>query len=606
MTAYSELLIYSGVLFIVVAIVFFAFLVMMNRLVPRLFLPTIGLVVGVAVALYAQGNLIGADYGALDGHVIRWETMRSVAIANSLIWGACVCIPVIAAIICKKIAEVVFRYFVPVFLAYVALLSVMLIIANVSAADRKKPVGFTLDRLMELSSERNLVVIVLDAFDRAIFDRLLAQDPGLRNRFAGFTYYHNAVSAYCYTNLALPHIVSGYCNADDDLEVWQLQRKAYHEAPLLKMAMELGYKIDAYYDIDDGPVVDDFSWAGTADNVIENANRFVSSNNLKHYGYLYFSSVFRYLPHEMKKLWCKLNDLLKEEYSLFSEKGEESLASRLWSESFSLVSEKKVKFYHCFSIHVPSFSLERARENLEMVCRFFEKAREVGIYEKTDFFVMADHGSINRCRPLFMCSNGTEEFKVSEMPFSYRHLREVFVDSLYGRMPRPIEANMSEMVPIIDDPKRRDITTVDGKYFDGIGTEFFGNGLELLATTAEMDVVVTNGSSRMIWNGNDAIIGVPVEEWLRDGELSLTLTFDRKMSTGLNLAVQYGFNNPQPADFHYGVRPHSEETDVFVKLPDMSKNPDKRFVKLHFRKWEGPQLAPSIVKVKIAPCGEVP
>ena len=604
--AYHEVLLYSGALMLAVSAFLFLLLRVVMRFFPRLVLPTIGLIVGVSVALYAQGNLIGADYGSFDGHVIQWESMRSVAVINTLIWLACIIVPIVAALSWPKQLLQCVRFAVPVILAYVLLLSVMLMVANAAAFSRKRLMEFSLDKFMELSSERNMVVIVLDSFDRAIFDRLLEEDPAWKNRFAGFTYYHNTVSSYCWTNYAFPQIMSGFVDTEGSLTIEEHHRRAYHEAPFLKAAKRLGFFVDAYYSEEFAPFVDDSNQLAQFGNAIEDVARLLSVANLKRYGSLWFYSLFRYLPHIAKKSWFDIKDCFNESFLLYSERIENELSSRLESESFSLVAEKKVKVYHCFSVHFPQLGLDKAKAGLEMVCRFVERAREAGVYEKTDFFIMADHGSINRCRPLFMCSNGTDEFKVSEMAFSYRHLYEVFSDSLNGRPIRPVEALPAEMVPIIDDPGRRKMIPSDDKFFDGIGTEFSGNGLELLATTAEMDVVVTNGSSRMIWNGNDAIIGVPVEKWLRDCELSLTLTFDQAISNGLNLVVQYGFNNPQPADFHYGVRPHSEATDVVVKLPDMSNNPDKRFVKLYLRKWEGPQLAPSIVKVKIVPCGEVP
>lgn len=596
--SYAEVLVYSGVLAVAVTGGVFLVLVAVRRFAPRMLLPLVGLLVGVSIALYAQGNLIGADYGAMDGHVIQWDAMRSISLANSIVWCVFSFVPVLTSVFVPKAFERIVRYVVPIFLSYVVLLSAMLVFADLSAFDRRKPVGFTLDKLMELSSDRNLVVIVLDAFDRAIFDRLLEEDPSWRSRFAGFTYYHNTVSAFCYTNLALPQIVSGFANQEDGLSTWEYQRKAYDESPFLKKAMGLGYKVYAYYDEDDGPVEGDLDWADSFGSAIENANRFVSSDGIRHYGMLYFYSAFRYLPHELKKCWCAAEQKLRERFRLFSEKVEEALSLRLSTESFSLVPEKRVKIYHCFSIHVPMFSLERARENLEMVCRFVEKVREAGVYDKTDFFVMADHGSVNRCRPLFMCSNGTDEFKVSEMPFSYRHLCEAFVDSLNGRPIRPIEATPAEMVPIIDDPKRSEITTVDGKFFAGIGTEFSGSGLELLATTAEMDVVVTNGTSRMAWNGNDAIIGVPVDVPLQDRELTLVLTFDGKLAEGVDVAVQYAYKTPEEVECT--TVPSEDSTDVIIKLPDMTQNPDKRFVKLHLRKWPAAP-APSIRRVKLQP-----
>lgn len=594
--AYFEVLYCSVGGAVVVASLVFLTLLLVRHFCPNAYMPFVGLVFGLSIALYAQGNLIGADYGRLDGHIIQWEAMHLTAVVNTLIWCACIITPILGAMFWPKRAEWVFQRGVPIFLAYVMLFLFILVSTNDSVSGHKKPMRLSLENFMELSSERNVVIIVLDAFDRALFDKLLDADPTWRRCLSGLTYYHNAVSAFCYTNYAVPQIVSGCSHFEGDISVWQYQRKAYHDAPFLRRAKALGFEIDGYFD--EPPSDEDFLWAESSGKVIENANKYVSSDNLKYYWALFSCSAFKYLPHELKKFWCEVGSYFNGDICVFSEEVERCLSSRLLSESFSLVSAKKVKIYHCFSVHLPSFSIEKAKESLELVSRFVNKVREAGVYDKTDFFIMADHGSINRCRPLFMCSNGTDEFKVSEMPFSYRHLCEAFSDSLNGLPIRPVEASPAEMVPIIDDPERLTLNGTDGMNFDGIGTEFSGNGLELLATTAEMDVVVTNGNSRMIWNGKEAIIGVPVDNGLRDGELSLTLTFDQVISNGLKLVGRDASNGLHVTNCV--VTSAVGYTDVSAILPNIDNSPDKRFVKFTLCKWEGTQPAPAIVKVKLA------
>lgn len=605
MVAYSELLFYSGILTIVGTIALYSALLAVERLSPRSLLPAIGLIVGFSVAIYAQGNLIGADYGVLDGRAINWEAMRTVGIVNSLIWAGCILIPVTIAVLSPKLTEKCFRYVVPIFLAYVALLSVVLAVSNASALGRKKPVGFSMDKLMELSSSRNMVVIILDSFDRGVFDRILEEEPVWRDRFKGFTYYHNAVSAYCYTSLALPQIVSGYAKPEDGLTIWQYQRNAYREAPFLKKAKELGFTIDAYYDENVCPLADEFDGFDLFGNVIENAPKLISIDNLRHYASLYLCSVFRYLPHGMKKLWWRYQNAFMERFYLdmSCEKVEAELSERLETGSFVLVPERKVKIYHCSSLHIPTFSLQKARENLQMVCRFLDKVKAAGVYDKMDFFIMADHGSINRCRPLFMCSNGTSEFKVSEMPLSYRHLCEAFVDSLHGRRIKPIQAAPSEMVPLIDDPKRGKMEPVDEKYFDGIGTVFVGNGLELLPTTEGLNVVVTNGNYRMLWNGCEAIIGVPVEKSLRDEDLTLKLIFDGELLEDGQIDFSVQHSNGPPQRVRWATKVLDGCSEVILKIPDRPDDSDNRMFKLILHPWHGSATEiPVIIKLGVVRC----
>ena len=600
MVAYSEVLFYSAVMTMAVAGCVYSVLRIARRFSHRMFISAMALAFGLSLAFYVQGNLIGVDYGVLDGREIQWDSMRTTAVVNSLIWAACVLIPVIVAVRRPKLISRCLQVGASVFLSYVMLLCIMLVFMNISAFERKKPVEFTMDKLMELSSERNLIVIILDSFDRAVFDRLLENDPEWRRRLAGFTYYHNTVSAYCYTSLALPQIVSGYARPEEGLTVWHAQRKAYKEAPFLKHASQMGFKVDAYYDETVCPLPYEFDGFDLFGNVDANEAEFISGENARHYASLYFFSLFRYLPHTLKRTWCQYSGLFKERFymNMSSEKVELELCRRIQAEPFSLVPEKKIKFYHCSSLHVPTFSLQKAKESLEMVCRFINKTRVAGVFDKTDFFVMADHGSINRCRPLFMCTNGTSEFKTSEMPFSYRHLYEAFVDALSGRPINPVAAKPSEMAPIIDDPRRGEMTPVDEKVLDNIGSSFFGIGLELLSTTAGLNVEMFSDCAKMTWNGEESIIGVPIGNLLQRGVVMLSVTFDRRhvSPAELGLSVQYSGQEPTRVDFESVLRP--ESTEVVVTLPDAKDILDKRLVRLILHKWKG-SAPPSIIDLKV-------
>ena len=63
--------------------------------------------------------------------------------------------------------------------------------------------------LYNLSSNKNVVVFVLDTYDTSDLDTLLASDPSALNEFSGFTYFHNSTGVILPTRYAIPYLLTG-------------------------------------------------------------------------------------------------------------------------------------------------------------------------------------------------------------------------------------------------------------------------------------------------------------------------------------------------------------------------------------------------------------
>jgi hypothetical protein len=61
-----------------------------------------------------------------------------------------------------------------------------------------------------MSSDRNFIILLLDAADVSAFSRQLeTTDPEYAAYFEDFTYYPDTLSAYAYTSTAVPQIITG-------------------------------------------------------------------------------------------------------------------------------------------------------------------------------------------------------------------------------------------------------------------------------------------------------------------------------------------------------------------------------------------------------------
>ena len=165
----------------------------------------------VGVLLWAQGNLLLADYGLLDGGGLD---LASHAWRTPFEAGLWVCVLLIAVILANMVARVA-----PV--ACVALVTLQVTVFLV-------PVGrvATLDappttatetawrlpppEIYELSSTRNLIHIVLDTFPTHTFADILDADrPAFDRDWPGFTFFANHLGTHRNTFLSMPAMLSG-------------------------------------------------------------------------------------------------------------------------------------------------------------------------------------------------------------------------------------------------------------------------------------------------------------------------------------------------------------------------------------------------------------
>ena len=168
----------------------------------------------VGVLLWTQGNLLLADYGLLDGRGLDLTSHAWRTPFDAALWVGVLLAAVAFAGRAARIAPVASGMLVA--LQAIVLLVPMDREATVTgvAGDRGEHAEtvwrFPPPEIYELSSTRNLIHIVLDAFPSRTFTNILEADgPAFERDWAGFTLFANHLGAHRHTVASMPAMLSG-------------------------------------------------------------------------------------------------------------------------------------------------------------------------------------------------------------------------------------------------------------------------------------------------------------------------------------------------------------------------------------------------------------
>ena len=168
----------------------------------------------IGVLLWAQGNLLLADYGLLDGGGLDLTSHGWRTPLETGLWVGVLMLAVVFASVVARAAPVASG-------VLVALQAIVLLIPMSREArvpgiagalpDDAKSVGWLPPpEIFELSSTRNIIHIVLDAFPSRTFTQILDADRSAFNRdCSGFTFFANHLGAHRTTLGSMPAMLSG-------------------------------------------------------------------------------------------------------------------------------------------------------------------------------------------------------------------------------------------------------------------------------------------------------------------------------------------------------------------------------------------------------------
>ena len=386
-TALSEILLYLFAATLISAVLISQLILTLNK---KGYFRLVALVMGFGLCLYIQFYYFVWDYGIFDGREMDWNQHLLLGVFE----------------LCGiALIAVVSLYFGHRFISLaLILLSVLFIgesLINLdsyrkynalveSIPDAEDP---RLDSVLELSPERNVIILLLDTLQSDVFEELLNDNPELKSKLSGFTYFRNSTGSFPWTHLSTQAILTGaHYQPGEKLEDYYTRVRDQYVNRLIARNGGLSAYLDP--------------------NLIVEYLEGSSQAKRQQVAKLFDVVAFRQAPHFIKPLI--FNDHAFRLRRIFSESTIEQrdldALRSLSSGSFVGTNSLAFKFLHFWGAHppaaldencelrdVPLHSREGIKVQAACVLRsltdYLDALRDLDVYDNSLIFLIADHGS---------------------------------------------------------------------------------------------------------------------------------------------------------------------------------------------------------------------
>ena len=309
---------------------------------------------------------------------------------------------------------------------------------------------------LEMSTDQNLVLLVLDTVDGDIMSQVIEHHPEYKETLSDFTYYNNTMSAYPFTVYSVPYLFSGEWYEDQE-EFIEYAKRVYREAPFFDDLEARGYRMGMYeeeaYRLEESM----FRFENMIDTTptISSIAQFMKLE-IKLVG-------FKYMPFDLKRFCltipAEFNSLEKtddiSDYELFSSDNQ-AFYTYLKKTPVTLTDDKCFRFIHLVGAHSPwhqdaqmneieNGTYEQSIEaSMTIVATYLQKLKDSGVYDNTAIMILSDHGyniedddsSEKRQHPILFVKGVGEhydELQISSAPISQSDYLEAYTRLLDGK-----------------------------------------------------------------------------------------------------------------------------------------------------------------------------
>lgn len=387
--------------------------------------------------LYIQGNYVPRDYGVLDGAEIQWDsysTYAGVSITLIIVFFAFwIGLQLMAKEKIYEIGSWICKGLVAVQLVTLLILGIQ------HGVGEKETKIVTTESMFDLSTNKNILVFILDTFDSADMQELLSDDKKYERMLEDFTYYPDTLGKYPTTIGAVPYILTGEEYVFDRTYIDWIDT-AYEDSTIYSTMNNNEYVVELYTD-------PRYIATGYAENV--RAERYVIGNYSNFAKATYKLVAFNYMPHQLKRFFSVESgefDELKssKKYDVYS-KDTTKFFKRLKSEGLTFSDkDNNFKVYHVDGTHAPyTFDGMMVSETdkvydvydevegcIHLLDEYMQILKNNNAYDNTAIIIMADHGHYDLGQnPVFMIKNFEEKkpFTISDAKMSWNYLDEIFI-----------------------------------------------------------------------------------------------------------------------------------------------------------------------------------
>jgi len=356
------------------------------------------------ILTWIQAGILMWDYGVLDGRGTHWEQYDALGWLGGLIW-----LSALAASL--RFARHILPY--SNLLAWILITGQTLLL--ISDGGLKQgfwtrdyvPSTYLPEKILEVSKQQNIVHIVLDSLQTDIFLELI-EDKAWYDEFSGFTVFYENSAVTPHTSLALPAIFSG-----------ELFDGSQSPAAYYKGAMSNGFQTTLYQAGFTVNLIPQLSMRDSSfSNYYEIPSTYTGTNddlNNQNAAQLMDIALFRSSPHFLRKILYNDGDwfllpIVRGEMRVPSFQEKAFLAD--YTQGLKPGSDTPAyHFIHITPPHPPYVTLAdggyagnilaNTRENflnesraaLELVVRYIEKLKSLGVYDNALIVLQGDHGS---------------------------------------------------------------------------------------------------------------------------------------------------------------------------------------------------------------------
>lgn len=357
-------------------------------------------VAGVAIMGYIQNMFFNGKLELMDGQEQIWSA--KVQIVNIVIW-----LLVISCIAFWGYKKQEIEKLVKLACIYIVLIQTVTIgylLITTEQIDKQQS-ALTIEGSLELGTDNNIIVFVLDRFDSRWMEELLEQEGEFFEPLADFTYYNNATSQFAHTGTALPYMLTGV-EWTEEMKDITYSDYAYENSNFMETVKQHNYNMGIYTQL--GYLVD--SIYRLADNYNDEVD--ISCDIEKTLELMLKSSMYKTTPFALKSAYRYYSgDITQMEKAdeIWNIDNDLPFYNRLVEEGLEISDEYQnaFRFYHMRGAHHPYYLSDELQYDkvgrdvsvysqikgcLKIVYEYMEQLKELGKYDEATIVITADHG----------------------------------------------------------------------------------------------------------------------------------------------------------------------------------------------------------------------